>query len=462
MDMDFGANFGSSKELQGSVRRIPTFAGSQYGTIDMPITFTGDFEIECKFSTTSTDTNMALFADVNAGNTFLTVSPTIYQATVRAGTPTPRAATLNDGKVHTARLVHVSGNAVLFHDGVSLGSIDVGIGVDPQIKFIGRGTGGANLFKGQILSVKFTDKSGAEDVVTNYVFDSGSDLYQLPRGEEIGNELNGDPTCDNETYWDVTNGATFDGDGVDINYTGVYAAILLRSASGWPLVVGDNVVVSITISSYSSGGVDVYAGDTNIGAVISAGTHELMGVVTNNGKIQLATGNFVGTISKLSYKKLPDLNCSLTNFATTDWNRYTQQRNIAHDAGVIGEAWVGDNVVVNGRFNIDLSGWSSSINWIWESGKWARHQTGATNSMVLGVPIVIGNPYLIGNDVGDVANGIVTMRAGSGGSGTAHSVAGTYKELLTCSGNTEFLMTPSSDFDGYVDNVSVQHLLEVA
>ena len=45
-------------------RLIPTFAGSQYGTIDTPITFTGDFEVEIEMASTyNSAANSALFGD---------------------------------------------------------------------------------------------------------------------------------------------------------------------------------------------------------------------------------------------------------------------------------------------------------------------------------------------------------------------------------------------------------------
>ena len=122
---------------------------------------------------------------------------------------------------------------------------------------------------------------------------------------------------------------------------------------------------------------------------------------------------------------------------------------------------LGSELVTNGTFDSDLSGWDSAINWGWESPGVSRHIPGATNSMVQNI-LEIGSTYLMTYTVGGITAGDVRIRAGSGTSGVYRSSSGTYTEVLQCSGNTELLISPSSTFDGYVDNISVRKLPSTA
>jgi lysophospholipase L1-like esterase len=109
----------------------------------------------------------------------------------------------------------------------------------------------------------------------------------------------------------------------------------------------------------------------------------------------------------------------------------------------------------NNHFTADLSGYSVTTNWAWESPGVARHSTGSVVSLTSSITLVDAIEYEIKIVVGGSTAGTVTSYAGSGTAGTARG-NGTFTERLICSGSTDFLLTPTTDFDGYVDVVSVR------
>jgi len=329
-----------------ATRNIPTFAGSQYGTIDTPITFTGDFEVEVEFA--STDTALigkGLFGYSIAGTTnFLQINNPAGQinfTNVDGAVAWSHANAHLDGKIHKVTVSRSGLTLGLKLDGVIKASNTLGVASTVDIDIIGAlgiATIPSQFFNGQILSAKFTD---AGTVVANYVFDSGSTTAQFARGS---------------------------------------------------------------------------------------------------------------TTDKIT----------LINFATTDWNRYTQQRNIAHDAGIISEAWVGDNVVVNGGFDTDTD-WTKGTGWSISSGK-ATHAAGVSSDLNQDL-----SAFFVENDITLIKYAHIDYTAGATESiaaGAPPSVTntgiGVFTRVATVGAFSAYGVRCSSTFDGSVDNISIKHLLEVA
>ena len=155
-------------------------------------------------------------------------------------------------------------------------------------------------------------------------------------------------------------------------------------------------------------------------------------------------------------------NVSLTNFATTDWNRYTSQRNISHDAGTIAEAWVGDNLVVNGGFNADTD-WVKGAGWSIGSGV-ATHATPNANKSIKQTINLLSGVSLLGFDIPRFVSGsLVPYLGGTFDSGA--TAIGIYNRVIAhgvTPSTIELFSSAGSDFDGDLDNVSVRKLLEVA
>jgi len=322
-------------------RLIPTFAGSQYGTIDTPITFTGDFEIEVEavIPDETAGAFQVLTGDNTTGSDYITgVSTGNVEINIAGGTPLNGApVTINpyDGKIHIWKLSRTGSVGKLEIDGITQLSGTVPTTNSVWVRIAANRATAANFLHGQILSAKFTD---AGTVVANYVFDSGSDTVQEPRG--------------------------------------------------------------------------------GIGP-----------------------------------------NCTLINFATTDWNRYTQQRNIVHDAGVIGEAWVGDNLVVNGGFN-DGSAWTLASNWSISGGK--AITDGTIQGSIFQAVLTTNNIYIVSVDINDYVSPDLNIFIGNTNSSPNLTGNGTKKFVGECTAGTQLFMRSEIAADFSIDNVSAQHILEVA
>ena len=309
-----------------ATRKIPNFTGTQYGTLDTAIVASAGDTLEIKVSTTVTGATLVLVdGDIatsrglfyfSGGNTIVwdasfVLSGTLDGVAIVSGvTPAPA-----DGKIHDI--------IITYKTGARFGTIGANY------------TGGQN-FQGQILSTKFTDKSGAEDVITNFVLDSGS-----------------------------------------------------------------------TVEQYSRDG-----------------------------------------LNKITW----------TGFTSANWSRYTLQRNIIHDAGTIAEGWVGDNVVVNGRFDADTD-WVKGAGITIASGV-CSFVSVATALQASQSSIINDNlPYLISVEVKALSLGGFIMKAGAT-NGATRSAVGVYTEIIISS-STYVAVRALGTTTGDIDNISAKHLLEV-
>jgi hypothetical protein len=167
-----------------------------------------------------------------------------------------------------------------------------------------------------------------------------------------------------------------------------------------------------------------------------------MSVQTNGGIV----GDSV-LADNMSIQQLPDLACLLTNFATTDWNRYTQQRNIQHDAGVIDEAWVGVSNVT-----IALGVWI-------DNGDGSYSLVGDGTAQPLGIYNGSAVPLLIKVLVEILTGG--TLRVDDGAAFTEIFI-GNNTVIETPVSATINIVRLSGSITTTIKNISVRHLLEVA
>jgi len=325
-------------------RQIPTLTGTPYGTLDTAITFTADFEVECIVATTNTSTDAVFGYGVSGTINYLQFSASDLTFVTPDGSVTwTHGGAHSDGKVHVATAYRVGNTIGVKLDGVIKNTATLGAASTVNIDLVGClgiATTPSQFFIGELLSTKFTDKSGAEDVVTNYVFDSGSTVEQYARGSDT-------------------------------------------------------------------------------------------------------------------------LKVTFTNFTSANWNRYTLQRNILHDGGVIAEGWLKDTSVTNGNFNTD-TGWTKGTGWSIAAGVASCDgtQVGVTD-LEQASNHVSGDILLVESTLSNYSAGTLTQDLG-GASGSAKSANGTTKEIITTTSTANIAMQGDAAFVGDIDNVIARKLLELA
>jgi len=172
-------------------RYIRTFDGvNTYGTLNDSITLTGDFEIEVEFSFTDTSATTTMLGGAlatgriscNAGDGRVLAN---LLDSVGAGFNVIYPVTdWSDGDIHKVKVTRVGDLFSIYVDDVFGASVTKVGAMSQTFTLIGASAGGgAGLFNGEILSAKFTDKSGAGDVVTNYVLGNDSLATQYAVGE---------------------------------------------------------------------------------------------------------------------------------------------------------------------------------------------------------------------------------------------------------------------------------------
>lgn len=116
-------------------------------------------------------------------------------------------------------------------------------------------------------------------------------------------------------------------------------------------------------------------------------------------------------------------------------------------------------LVINNNFDTVLTPWAGT-NWVWESdgagGGRVRHTPGATSNLYQAGILTIGAYYQITYTVGGVTSGSVTPRSGQE-AGNARSANSVFTDILVA-GTVNLEFRPTTDFDGYVDSISIKEI----
>ena len=118
----------------------------------------------------------------------------------------------------------------------------------------------------------------------------------------------------------------------------------------------------------------------------------------------------------------------------------------------------GPNLITNGTFDTDATGWNVGAGWAWESdglgGGRMRHTAGSTAALSQSGTLVNGGFYIIYIDVGGTT-GSVTVQADDGDSIVIPAGYGTMVRVLQWVQDIDVLLKclPTTDFDGYVDAI---------
>lgn len=136
---------------------------------------------------------------------------------------------------------------------------------------------------------------------------------------------------------------------------------------------------------------------------------------------------------------------------------------IALQAANTGVATQGSNLITNGSFANDLSGWTDSgATWSWSSGA-ALHTAGSVSTLSQGITVTSGLTYQVEVTISGRTAGSVSVSVGSAsvvffGSSTISTVSFKKSVVAADTGTVSFAVTPSSSFDGKIDDVSCKQV----
>ena len=122
------------------------------------------------------------------------------------------------------------------------------------------------------------------------------------------------------------------------------------------------------------------------------------------------------------------------------------------------EVPLGPNVVINGTFTGNATGWTLGSGWTYGSNK-VTHTTSGGTATVTPTPtltIVTATLYEVTYTVSGVTAGTITVNLG-GTNGTARSTNGTFTEVITTASTANLIFTPTTTFDGSIDDISVRY-----
>lgn len=123
---------------------------------------------------------------------------------------------------------------------------------------------------------------------------------------------------------------------------------------------------------------------------------------------------------------------------------------------------LGTEMLTNGSFTGNITGWTGT-NWA-HSSDTAQHTPGSTSPLTQNVTTVVNATYLVAFTISDVSAGTVGVSLNgvnfkdSGGSTVFGTTTRTLSVEANSSGSVAFSITPTSDFDGKIVDVSLRRV----
>ncbi|KKM81920.1 hypothetical protein LCGC14_1324950, partial [marine sediment metagenome] len=121
----------------------------------------------------------------------------------------------------------------------------------------------------------------------------------------------------------------------------------------------------------------------------------------------------------------------------------------------------GETIIINGDFVSDLSSWtigSGGAEWVWDTGK-ARHVAGNTSTFYQNITTVNAGVYVVTFTISSRTAGNITVTFGSANGSYLLSTNATHVISFKAVGtSTDLTFKPLSQFNGSIDDVSVQIL----
>ncbi|MEE9548672.1 MAG: hypothetical protein V3V68_04890 [Nitrosomonadaceae bacterium] len=124
------------------------------------------------------------------------------------------------------------------------------------------------------------------------------------------------------------------------------------------------------------------------------------------------------------------------------------------------------NVITNGDFASDLSDWvvdDGGAEWVWDTGK-ARHVAGNTSDFYQNITTVNGYVYYITltSSSRTAGSASLTMESAVGSLAITTDGAKVYAFRATTSGTVKFTFTPTSTYDGSIDNIICRRIISTS
>lgn len=123
---------------------------------------------------------------------------------------------------------------------------------------------------------------------------------------------------------------------------------------------------------------------------------------------------------------------------------------------VADETSLGSEKATNGTFTGNANNWTLNTGWAYNSNN-VIHTSGNTGTLTQDMTEVAGDVYYVSYVVSSQTIGTVTMSIG-GVTGKTTWGNGTFTEKIEATGTGDFSITPSTDFNGIIDTISVKKI----
>ena len=136
---------------------------------------------------------------------------------------------------------------------------------------------------------------------------------------------------------------------------------------------------------------------------------------------------------------------------------------ITYLTGAVSTAPLGNELLTNGAFaSNDFTGWTAGANWSAATGA-AVHTAGSVEAITQNVSVINGTMYQLvftttGRTAGSITItlGAVTLDIDSGTTGITTNSTQTLSITAGATGSVAFTVTPTSDWNGSIDNISLK------
>ena len=420
---------------------------NSYYEMAAPITFSGDFEIEVEFSTTMTGDGMVIGYS-SGSSSFINIhqSSGLLRANI-FGTSIYSSSIVNTGKLEKIKVVRTGTTLNLFINntleatatGASSGSV--------IFNRLGLWNVSAYYFDGIIANAKFTDKSGATDVVTTFKLDQATANTEYSQENVFGSEL-----FNNTGSFTNANG-TATGDSISITTTSVYGYYAIEMTE-----TGQAFEISFTVSDIGTNEtvINTYdingSGNSTIAPLrYGTGSHKIL--LKQNG------------LSKIQFRVQEVTSAVFSNVSVKEITNAVEYKNIPQSARELytleSDAWVSGELTTNGDFATN-SDWDLA-NTVISGGNLTTIDPSNNAYAKQSNVFSDGKSYIVSFSVSNYQSGRVLLYAGIQFINDSLS-NGDFTTTFTYSGSTSDLWIrsfTSISFIGSIDNVSVKEVIEV-